>query len=60
MATQVLARVREIFGFELPLRDMFEHPTLAGLAERIVLKELESADAGLLARMLAQIEGQAV
>jgi amino acid adenylation domain-containing protein len=60
MATQVLARVREIFGFELPLRDMFEHPTLAGLAERIVLKELESADAGLLARMLAQIEGQTV
>jgi amino acid adenylation domain-containing protein len=33
--TQVLARVRETFGIELPVRSLFESPTLAGLASRI-------------------------
>ncbi|WP_284176660.1 non-ribosomal peptide synthetase, partial [Frigidibacter sp. SD6-1] len=32
LATQVIARVRRAFGIELPLRALFEHPTLAALA----------------------------
>src|SRR6185503_19075475 len=36
MATQVLARLEDAFGVGLPLRDLFEYPTVAGLAERIV------------------------
>ncbi|MEA2693693.1 MAG: hypothetical protein QOJ16_3080, partial [Acidobacteriota bacterium] len=32
LATQVLSRVRRAFGVEIPLRRIFESPTLAGLA----------------------------
>jgi hypothetical protein len=35
LATQVITRARQILEVDLPLRFLFESPTIAGLAEKV-------------------------
>ncbi|HEV7506854.1 MAG TPA: non-ribosomal peptide synthase/polyketide synthase [Thermoanaerobaculia bacterium] len=53
LATQVVSRVREAFGVELPLRRVFEVPTLEGLARTV--EQLRSAHTGFEAPPIVRI-----
>ncbi|MFJ6574310.1 amino acid adenylation domain-containing protein, partial [Streptomyces sp. NPDC091292] len=35
LATQVVSRIRDVFGTDIPVAAMFDHPTVAGLAEAL-------------------------
>ena len=39
LATQVISRIRQSFAIDLPLRALFENPTIAGLSERVQIHE---------------------
>ena len=44
LATQIMARIGDSFHLSLPLRELFESPTVAGLAERIQAALLSGPD----------------
>ncbi|WP_186032206.1 non-ribosomal peptide synthetase [Burkholderia gladioli] len=48
LATQVVSRLRERFGIELPLRDLFEAPVVAALSERAEAARERLAEPGVL------------
>jgi acyl carrier protein len=58
LAAQVVARIHRTFDLEIPLRTLFEFPTIAGLAAQITtLKEASGAgDDDLLEQLLGELE----
>jgi acyl carrier protein len=56
LATQVISRVRDAYKLEVPLRRMFETPTIANLAVAIMEKGLEQIGEQDGLEMLQEVE----
>jgi acyl carrier protein len=56
IATQLASRIYETFKVELTLRDVFQSPTVEGMAQLIVQAQAELAGAEDLQALLAEIE----
>jgi acyl carrier protein len=57
MASEILTRVNQVFQVSLPLLQLYETPTLEGMAAAVVQAQTEQADPELLARLLDELEG---
>ena len=56
LATQLLARVRESFQVELPLRSIFETPTVAGLSVMLIQNRAALIESQELEELIAKLE----
>jgi acyl carrier protein len=56
LATQVIARIRGAFDYDLPLRRLFETPTIAGIAEAICENHAATTEDDELQALLAELE----
>ena len=56
LATRLIFRLREHFNVELPLRALFEAPTIATIAPVIVQSQLEQIDGEEMAQVLSALQ----
>lgn len=56
LATQVISRIQIAFNVELPLRAIFENPTVSGLAMTLVQAQADAAEEAELLRVLEELE----
>ena len=60
LLTQMIFRVRETFQVELPLRSLFEMPTVAGLAESIEMVQNTGSNNTITRKTIADLQAEAV
>jgi acyl carrier protein len=53
LAIEIVSRLRDVFQIDLPLRSLFENPTVAGLAAQVVVNKTPSEET---ASVLADLE----
>ncbi len=58
IATQMISRVRDAFGVDVSMRDLFEHPTLAALANHIEATQQAGTSSPTPAPQLAAHDGR--
>uniref|UniRef100_A0A2P1CZ88 AptB n=1 Tax=Nostoc sp. FSN-E TaxID=2027337 RepID=A0A2P1CZ88_9NOSO len=56
LATQAISRVREVFNLDFPLRYLFDNPTIAELAQKVMEQQIEQSENDELARILAEVD----
>jgi acyl carrier protein len=56
LAIQIIAQVRDAFGVEVPVRSLFEQPTLANMAAVIEEKQIEALGGESLTGILAELD----
>ncbi|OYD86628.1 hypothetical protein CDG77_34005 [Nostoc sp. 'Peltigera membranacea cyanobiont' 213] len=56
LAIQLISRLREAFSIQLPLRCLFESPTIAELAELLAAQQIEQAENNMLEQFLTEID----
>ena len=57
LATQVISRLKSSFKINLPLRSLFESPTVAELSAEIVARESQPGQAEKMAAVLQKLGG---
>lgn len=57
LATQLVTRMQKALGDDINLRMLFEHPTVAGLADALLRQRMAEVDEAALAGMLNELEG---
>ncbi|MEH2147513.1 non-ribosomal peptide synthetase [Nostoc sp.] len=55
LATQVISRLREAFSLNFPLRYLFENPTIAELAQKVISQQIEQAENDAIAQILEEV-----
>jgi amino acid adenylation domain-containing protein len=57
LAAQVISRMQQAFRVEVPLRTLFESPTIASLADAILQMQIDQANIDQVGRLLDTLEG---
>jgi acyl carrier protein len=56
LAAQLISRVREAFQVDVPLRRVFENPTVAGLALTVIQSQADHMDSHEMEQLLSELE----